>query len=233
MTVYVVPVGPDRYELYYEHSSEPVSEDVPASEGVFARFQRKFAELLRAAETAHQRRNEAAERPASWTSRVQTRLLVWIADRIAEQRLLWNLRRQDRVIAAHDPDVPFERLLDHIRRALKRDFDRHRFWLVIDTVGMVASAFLTIIPGPNLLAYYFVFRVGGHWLSMQGAVRGRSRIEWANQPCEALGGLRAALALPDVERKRRVAEIALALHLEHLPAFVEREWKAAKKAHPV
>ena len=54
---------------------------------------------------------------------------------------------------------------------LRRDHDRHRIWLVVNTVLLVLSAVLALVPGPNLVAYYFAFRVVGHWLSMRGAAR--------------------------------------------------------------
>jgi len=221
MTVFVIPVTPDRYELYYEHATESTPEQEPESAGIFAKLQRRFGELLRAAE-AHGSRSEKAE-ASSWAGRMQDRMLSWIAERIAEQRLLWNLRQQDRVVAVHPADQALDEILPHLRRALQRDFERHRFWFVIDAIGLVVSGALAIVPGPNLLAYYFLFRVGGHWLSMRGAQRGRHKVEWVSQPCEVLRGLRTALQTPEPARQQRVAEIAAMLHLQNLPAFVERQ----------
>ncbi len=111
--------------------------------------------------------------------------MSWIAKRIAEQRLLWNLRKQEHVVAVHPGDATFDVVLPHIQQALQRDFERHRFWLVVDTIGLVISGLLAIVPGPNLLAYYFLFRVGGHFLSMRGASQGRRRVTWEGRPCEA------------------------------------------------
>jgi hypothetical protein len=222
MIVFVIPVAPNRYELYYEHAAESTPEQEPESTGMVARLQRRFGELLRAAE-AHGRRSETTEEPSSWMGRQQDRMLSWIAERIGEQRLLWNLRKQDRVVAVHPADQALDEILPHIRRALQRDFERHRFWLVVDTVGLIVSWPLTVIPGPNVLLFYFIFRVGGHWLSMRGAQRGRYTVEWASQPCEVLRGLRTALQTPEPARQQRVAEIAAMLHLQNLPAFVERQ----------
>ncbi len=51
MDVFVIPVGSDRYELYYEQQIEETEPDAePASTGIIARFQRRFSELLREAE---------------------------------------------------------------------------------------------------------------------------------------------------------------------------------------
>ena len=39
-------------------------------------------------------------------------------------------------------------------------------------VLLIVSGVLALVPGPNVLAYYFAFRVVGHWLSMRGARQG-------------------------------------------------------------
>jgi len=224
MDVFVIPVGADRYVLYYEQTIEPEPEDEPAPTGRFAKLQRRFSELLRAAEERRNENQEQEQTPTSqsWTGRMQDRMMSWIAKRIAEQRLLWNLRKQEQVVAVHPSDMTFDAVLPHIQQALQRDFERHRFWLVVDTIGLVVSGLLAIVPGPNLLAYFFLFRVGGHWLSMRGATQGRRRIQWEGRPSELLSGLREALHLGRRERQGRVQQIASTLHLRHLPTFFER-----------
>jgi hypothetical protein len=153
---------------------------------------------------------------------MQDRMMSWIAKRIAEQRLLWNLRKQERVIAVYPSDMAFDAVMPHVQQALQRDFERHRLWLVVDAIGLLVSAAFTLIPGPNLLAYYFIFRVGGHWLSMRGATQGRRHVEWDGRPCEPLDKLREVLQLSRRERQARVQQIASALHLRNLPTFFER-----------
>jgi hypothetical protein len=153
---------------------------------------------------------------------MRDRMMAWIAKRVAEQRLLWNLRKEERVVAVHPTDVGFDVVLPHIQQTLQREYERHRFWLVVDTIGLIASGLLAIVPGPNLIAYYFLFRVGGHWLSMRGASQGRRRVQWESRPCAALNGLQEALQMPRRDRYSRVQQIASALHLRNLATFFER-----------
>jgi hypothetical protein len=228
MDVFVIPVGPDRYELYYEHVADAPVDDGPATKGLVATLQRQFADLLRAAEAHHHRRRESSQAPTSWMGRRQDRLLSWIAERIADQRLLWNLRKEQRVRALYPSDALFEQVLAHVHRALRADFERHRFWLAIDAVGLVLSWPLTVIPGPNVLLFYFLFRVGGHYLSMQGATHGRRQVEWQGQPCDTLVRLRAALDMQEPERHRHVEAVAEALHLSSLPLFFDRVTRTRK-----
>jgi hypothetical protein len=222
MDVFVIPVAADRYELYYEQPIDQAVPDEPASTGVFARLQRRFSELLRAAEEHRHEGRERTGATRSWTRRLQDQMMSWIAKRVAEQRLLWNLRNQERVVAVHPSDTAFDAVLPHIQQTLQRDFERHRFWLVIDTTGLIVSGLLAIVPGPNLLAYYFLFRAGGHLLSMRGASHGRRRVAWEGRPCEPLDELREVLKMPRRDRRGRVQRIAATLHLRHLTTFFER-----------
>jgi hypothetical protein len=221
MDVFVIPVGSTRYELYYEQEIEETEPgEEPASTGIVARLQRRFSELLREAEEHGD--EEKDQTTTSWTQRMRDRMMAWIAKRVAEQRLLWNLRKEERVVAVHPTDVGFDVVLPHIQQTLQREYERHRFWLVVDTSALIASGLLAIVPGPNLIAYFFLFRAGGHWLSMRGANQGRRRVQWESRPCDALNGLRDALQIPRRERHSCVQQIASTLHLRHLPTFFER-----------
>jgi hypothetical protein len=222
MDVFVIPVADDRYELYYEQQSEEAPPDEPEPTGLLARLQRRFSQLLRAAEEHRHEGRERAGAPRSWSGRLQDQMMSWIAKRVAEQRLLWNLRNQERVVAVHPSDVPFDAVLPHVHQTLQRDFERHRFWLFIDTAGLIVSGLLAIVPGPNLLAYYFLFRAGGHFLSMRGAANGRRRVAWEGQPCNALAELRQLQEMPRRERHVRVQQIEATLHLRHFTTFFER-----------
>ncbi len=224
MDVYVIPIGRDRYELYCEMATEAelaAAAALPPPSGFFASLRHKFGVMLKAAEERQQGRAEPAE-GRGWLGRMQDSTLEWVAKRIAEQRLLWNLRHQTAVVAAHPQDMSFDQVNTLIRRTLQRDYDRHRRWLVVDSLGLIASGAVMLVPGPNVLAYYFAFRVVGHWLCMRGADQGLVRVRWTGRPCPPLTELReCALLEPDV-RDARVNDIAARLRLQHLSAFFDR-----------
>jgi hypothetical protein len=221
MDVFVIPIAHDRYELYCEPSSEvdAAADGIPAT-GLFGRLRDRFGVMLRAAEERHRR--EAAPADRSWLGQLTDTALGWVAERIAEQRLLWNLRRQASAVAVHPPDMTFDQVLTLIKRTLQRDHDRHRVWLVIDAIGLVLSGPLALVPGPNVVAYYFAFRVVGHWLSMRGAIQGLRRVSWSGRPCPPLTELRDAVLMESGARDARVHDIASRLRLPHLRNFVER-----------
>lgn len=222
MDVFVIPLGSERYELYCEVASDPALEEAPAA-GLFGRLRHRFRTVLHAIET-RQHRHVAAESSErhGWLRRAQDRVSAWIAERVAEQRLLWNLRGQTTATAMHPEDMTFDEAMTLIRRMLQRDYERHKVWLVVDALGLIVSALFMLVPGPNIIAYYFAFRVVGHWLSMRGALQGLLRVAWTGKPCPPLTELRRAVVLEPAARNRHVHDIARRLHLPHLPTFLER-----------
>ena len=217
----MVPIGPDRYELYCEVAIDPEISATPEPTGIFGRLKHKFGVVLRAAEERHHRHEETVLKK-TWLGRVQDRIMAWVAERIVEQRLLWNLRSETEVLAMHPDDMTFDQAQTLIHRILQRDYDRHKVWLVVDTVGLVGSALLVLVPGPNILGYYFIFRVVGHWFSMRGASQGLHRVAWAGRPCPPLTDLRSVAVMPPAERGDRVHAIAARLHLQRFSTFFER-----------
>jgi hypothetical protein len=221
MDVYLLPVGPSRYELYCEVADEAGEAVDPATQGVVRRLVHRFQQMIKEAERAR-RQGAAAAAPAGWAGRVRARALRWVAESIAEQRLLWHLRSQDGARLFHPDDVERHDAEQLLRAQLTRDVEKHRFWLVIDLAGFIVSGLLALIPGPNLVAYYFAFRLVGHYLSMRGARRGLRVVSWSYEASQPLTELRHALALEPSARAFRVRAVADALRLEHLASFFQR-----------
>jgi len=222
MDVFVIPTGPDKYELYCEASVEAPRAETAAAGGIIGRLRHSFTVMLHEAEERQRSGLPRTSASATWFTRLQEYVMAWVAERIAEQRLLWNLRRESAVVAAYPEDLTFDQALTLIRRTLQRDYERHRLWLVADTVLLILSGLLVLLPGPNIVAYYFGFRVVGHWLSMRGAMQGLRGVTWTGRPCEPLTELREVAALDGEARDRRVHEIAARLRLQHLSTFFER-----------
>jgi hypothetical protein len=222
MDVYLVPVGAAKHELYCEVPDEPEDDPVPGeTPGLFRRMRQRFSVML--AEAERERRQARAVAPhGGWLVRAKARVMRWIAESIAEQRLLWHLRRQTEACLYFPDDLEEAQAIADLRAQLGHDFDKHRFWLTIDSLLFVGSGVFFFVPGPNFIAYYFAFRVVGHYLSLRGARQGLSGVRWQPVRNEALSDLRRAIGLePDV-RERRVHEVALRLRLEHLASFFER-----------
>jgi hypothetical protein len=224
MDVFLVPVAPDRYALYCEEPDEP---DPPAEEGAappgfFRRLMLRFREQLVEAEQARRRGPQPGDQRPSLFGRIKARTLRWVAESIAEQRLLWQLRGKATVLLVYPADLRETQARELLKRSLQRDWERHRFWLAIDSVGAAGSALLIILPGPNVIGYYFVFRIVGHYLSVRGARHGLDIVTWTTEPSDPLAALRSMVGETPDARESRVREIASTLRLEHLANFFQR-----------
>jgi hypothetical protein len=224
MDVYLVPIGADKHELYCEVPDEPDDEPdgvLPGERNLFQRLREKFRQTLAEAERERRQARSTAVQ-GGWLARLKARSMRWVAESIAEQRLLWHLRRQTEACLFYPDDLDEGRATGAMAASLVRDFDKHRLWLILDTLGFIASGLLMLVPGPNVLAYYFAFRLVGHYLSMRGARQGLSGVQWRTEKSDALSELRRAIHLEPSMRERRVNEVALRLRLEHLATFFER-----------
>lgn len=218
MNVYLVSIGRDRWECYYEAVDE--DEQVEPGKGFFAGLRYKFSQQLKEAENA--RHQAAIEPPKTFLGRMHKRSLAWIAERIAEQRLLWHLRRAESATLHIPADLTPEEGERIMRDIMKRDADRHRNRLIPHTLLLILSAAVAVVPGPNVLAYLLTFTVVGHFLAWRGAVNGLHKVAWTVQPDPALSELRRAFSLGADDRHRLIKEVAHRLHMPKMARFVEQ-----------
>jgi hypothetical protein len=219
MDVYLVPVGPKQFECYYE-APEQDETDEPVGQGFFARMRARFNEQLKEAE--HARHQKAIEEPKTFLGRMQKRSMRWIAERIAEQRLLWHLRRVSTATLHVSADLPTDEADAIMRANFKWDADHHRNRLILHTLALIAVVPVALVPGPNVLGYLFTFTVVGHFLAWRGAVNGLHYIKWFIQPNAALTELRQAFSLEAAARHRVISEVAHRLHMPKMARFVEQ-----------
>jgi hypothetical protein len=225
MDVYLVPIGHDRHELYCEvpDDPEPAEGEIGDESTFLGRLKRRVHQAIADAEREWRDRQAGKiEVPATRWGRAKAHMRAWIAEKVAEQRLLWHLRRQEQCALFHAQDTSREESLALMRGILQRDYERHRKWFAVHTTLFILSGIFFFIPGPNLVAYIFFFRLAGHYLSMKGARQGLDGVTWTPQPCRELSELRSIVAMPPRERNDRVRAIAKSLGLEHLATFFNR-----------
>lgn len=220
MDVYLIPVGSNRFECYYEAAEQEEEEEPVEGQGFIARMRAKFNEQLKEAEQS--RHQKAIEEPKTFLGRMQKRTMRWIAERIAEQRLLWRLRKVDAATLHVPSDLPAAEADPILRSSMKHDADFHRNRLILHSLALIVSVPVAVVPGPNILGYLFTFTVVGHFLAWRGAVKGLHQIKWTIQPDEALSELRRSFSLDTASRHRVIHEVAHRLHLPKMALFVER-----------
>lgn len=220
MDVYLVPIASDRFETYYEAPDDEEPVEPVGDKGFFGRARARFQAQLREAERA--RHQVAPEVPTTLLGRLQQKSMRWIAERIAEQRLLWRLRTADAATLHADADMSPGEAEGVMRTSMKRDADRHLRLLAVHFVALIASAPVAFIPGPNVLGYLFTFTVIGHFLAWRGARQALHVVRWQVAPNAALTDLRRAFVLRGEARHQAIHDVAHRLHLPKLARFVER-----------
>jgi hypothetical protein len=229
MDVFIIPVGPDGYELYCEQSFARGAASTPAA-GIFGRARQRFDDWLHQAEHWDETSSSAS---SGRLARLHDKVMGWVAERVAEQRLLWNLRSETAVTAVHPDDLSPDQAQTIIRRSLQQDLERHQYWVWVDGVLFLVTfvalgPLFLLIPGvANLPALYFGFRMVGHWYSRGGARHGLRRIHWNVEPSADLTQLRGASQLPDQARDERLKAIGGRLRLPKLATFYARVSKAS------
>ncbi len=207
--VYLVPVGGGCFELYCEPP-----DDAAAASGRLHRLQERWRAAVHSA--------HAGEAPAGRFARLRDWTVRHGAEMIAEQRTLRSLRLVTAATLVHPADLD-GRAADGIRERLLRHSRRHHgWWLIGDTLLFVACGVLAVLPGPNLLAYYFALRVAGHLFSWRGARQALDRTRWQLRGEPALTELAGLVDVPRDARAERVEAIASGLNLPRLAAFFER-----------
>jgi len=224
MNIYLVPTGPGRYELYCEVDDRPPALAAGSARGWRQRASDVFHRGLAYIDAERRQRLTRATSAESRTrgQRIRDRAIGWLAERVAEQRLLWHLRSQTSVTLHHPDDLASTEAEQVVQRSLRGDSRRHFVWMLVDACIYLASLPLTPIPGPNVLAIYFSFRAVGHLLSWMGARQGLRRVRWRYAACAPLTTLRRMPALNPSSREALAREVAAQLTLRHLDTFVER-----------
>jgi len=231
MDVYLLPVmpappgGEPPFELYCEPPSEPEPEPGEvAQRGFFARMVARFKQALAEGEEEERRQEdgEPDEPPKDFGGRVGRFVKRKLAAAVAEQRVLWHLRHVSAARLHHPISITSERAIEVATTEFTKDLSKHRLWAIIDGLIFIATGAVAIVPGPNLLAYYFIFRCVGHFFSYRGARKGMDPALWTGVPSQPLADLQQALSLEPGRRVQKIESISRSLGLERLSAFMRR-----------
>ena len=132
--IHLVPVGPQGYELYCEVEPQAAEQRDGQSAGLLGKLSNGFHRAVAYVENERQRRHERAHEAGrrTWSQRLRDRTMAWIAERVAEQRLLWHLRTQQAARVHHADDLTDGQASAIVMTTLRRDARRHLMWAIID-----------------------------------------------------------------------------------------------------
>jgi K+-H+ exchange-related protein len=216
--IYLVPVGGERFELY----SEPRDDSVPDGAAQPHPFWRRSIHVLHERWRQWVQAARHADPQAGRLARARDWAVRRTAETISEQRTLWALRHSRRASLVHPADRSPDECAAARDRVLAHARTHHGRWLVVDAVILAATGVFVIVPGPNILAYYFAFRLVGHYFSWMGARQALVGTAWQLRAEPALTELGRLADLPRDARASRVDAIAAGLNLPRLAAFFDR-----------
>jgi hypothetical protein len=222
MTVFLVPVGAGRHALYCEvKEAETELVDTAPASSWRGRIVHRFRTTVADAEAEHER-EELGETPK--VKGGLGRLIVRkIAEAVAEQRLLWHLRRASESRLVHPDDLSGADAMRLTRAEFTADYKKHLTRAVVNgSLSAVLGIVFFFVPGPNLVAYYFLFLAIGHYFALRGALRGLRGVAWSTESSKPLAEVRDALALDPTARRATLERITVDLGLSRLWRFVER-----------
>src|SRR5690349_309920 len=102
MRVFLIPVSSDRYELYCEVPEDDLMPDSVEQAGF---LKRTFLKIRKRLEPFEHTPRDAQAAPHGFAGRIFARFGRLLAEAIAEQRLLWHLRKRTTATAVHPDDL--------------------------------------------------------------------------------------------------------------------------------
>ena len=219
MDVYLVPAGASTYALYCEMAAPVVSGGNEHAASWIERMKGRFRRAVDEGEASLNGHDPAPER-----GRLRRLVTRKLAEAVAEQRLLWHLRQATDARLLYPDTLTADGAISLARAEFAADYGRHRRWMIVDALlTAITGPLLFLLPGPNLVSWYFTFRAIGHFFSMRGARRALAGVTWTAEPTPHLTAVADALSMSDSsERETRIDEAGQALGLTRLASFVLR-----------
>jgi hypothetical protein len=163
--VYVLRLNRRRLVFHAEPAPPaPDAESKPGWRGRAERLWARWQEKLRAAEGGA---GGLLRRVEAFLRRFES----------PDEPMLRALRTATEVVLVHPTDVDPERVRHSWTSELRRQVGNQLLWLVVNSiVGPVLAVGLAILPGPNVIGYWFLYRAGAHamaWTGVRRALRGQ------------------------------------------------------------
>jgi hypothetical protein len=112
---------------------------------------------------------KASEKGRELWQRVKERYERFACEAFPCDRFVRRLRSFRKInVALNRPIEPAE-VRARLKRMLRDRSYHHLRWLIIDLLLLPLSLFIMVVPGPNLIGYYLVFRIFSHWKSYRSA----------------------------------------------------------------
>jgi Mitochondrial K+-H+ exchange-related len=90
-----------------------------------------------------------------------------------DETMLTQFGSTDEVALHYPASLPVERVQKAWTRFLKHRSRSHLFWMGVDAVALPFGTLLAVLPGPNVIGFWFLYRAVYHYLAVRGVRRVR------------------------------------------------------------
>lgn len=112
---------------------------------------------------------KASEKSRELWHKIKERYDRIACEAFADDRFLRRLRSIRTITVGLNRPIDAAEVRIRLKRMLRDRSYHHMRWLIIDLLLLPLSLFVMVLPGPNLIGYYLVFRVFSHWKSYRSA----------------------------------------------------------------
>jgi hypothetical protein len=112
---------------------------------------------------------KASEKGRELWERLKERYERVACEAFAGDRFVRRLQSFRKITVALNRPIEPAEVRIKLNRMLRDRSYHHLRWLFIDLALLPFSVFIMVVPGPNLIGYYLLFRVFSHWKSYRSA----------------------------------------------------------------
>lgn len=168
MNVYYLSSPDGKLFFYYDASEGATSQagaGVAESTGLRGWTERKWSSL-----------QKAKDDPDGGVARWVGRAWNWLHSfSHPDEAMLAQFGSVDEVVVHYPASLPLPRVQKAWRRFLSSRSRSHVFWGVVNAIATPLGALLAILPGPNVVGFWFLYRAIYHYLAVRGIRRVRRR----------------------------------------------------------
>jgi hypothetical protein len=166
VNVYYLSTPEGRRFFYYDASEDDASRAVPAappSNGLRGWAERKWAAI-----------QKAMDDPNGGAARWVGRAWEWLHSfSHPDETMHAQFGATAEVVLHYPASQPAKSVRKAWRRYLARRSRSHMLWGVVNAVATPPGALLAILPGPNVVGFWFLYRAAYHFLAVRGIRRVR------------------------------------------------------------
>lgn len=155
MNVYYLLAENEKPFFYYDESEEERDVAQSSSSGIWGWAERKLKEI-----------QDAKDDPNGGVTSWVGRIWEWLRSfGYPDEAMFAQFGYADEVTLHYPASKPEKDVKRAWRRFLKRRRRRHLFWGSIDAVLAPFGLLMGLLPGPNVIGYWFIYRAGTQLLA--------------------------------------------------------------------